>query len=493
MPADSAAPLAQRLRTLAEKHGQAEIARRTGVSAQNVSRYLRGRKAPMEFGAALIKQLGVNPAWLMTGEGSPYLADVSTANTELAGDLLNVVNAMTAVSRMRLGELAGKENRKVVRELHEMLATHEKLRHQLHAHTRPLFAKLVDDFFEAATLGKLTRAREIEKVAAQAAQLCHDEELNLKLDVARATLEHFSGNLEYAASLQRSVFLRQLAKGIKEPGSLRAAFNFVMSLVGLRRMKEARALCHAVLWLIRGTEGISREHRYRFVALAGDLEVELGNLKRGLSFLAEACAVIDHVNFAQADAYLANALLLNGAIALEDALRRHHTSVAAGSLLLWWACWHEDGPQLRKVVNECLRADEPRRVPANLPIVGHARQMAGLPGPGRTGPLPQYQRASHDNSVIGRFTAGILHSQWARLAGDVATARAETLAADQLLSELPQGVTPRLAAQMMHWGNVLRLPPEKALEPLRKRARRFFEKHVARGYGVFAPFIRDRP
>src|SRR5688572_16167527 len=72
-------PLSSRLRELCKRWPQAEIARRTGASSNNVSRYMRGVRIPLDFGVALVRGLGINPAWLMMGEGTPLLSDVSGA------------------------------------------------------------------------------------------------------------------------------------------------------------------------------------------------------------------------------------------------------------------------------------------------------------------------------------------------------------------------------------------------------------------------------
>lgn len=50
------------------------IAKRAGVSANSMSQYVRGREPGFEIGVRLAKALGVDPAWLATGRGSPNAA-----------------------------------------------------------------------------------------------------------------------------------------------------------------------------------------------------------------------------------------------------------------------------------------------------------------------------------------------------------------------------------------------------------------------------------
>ncbi|MCA8946964.1 MAG: helix-turn-helix transcriptional regulator, partial [Planctomycetes bacterium] len=155
--------LNSRLATLAEDRSLSDIARRTGTSVANVSRYISGTRIPGEFCAALVRGLGVNPSWLLTGEGSPFLSDVTEGTAQMAGDVLELVEAMNAVTHMRLGALTGKHHLKVLRELNDALLRYEELRARLNAHSAPIFKQLVDDL--GAALGKLDieRAHDLRK------------------------------------------------------------------------------------------------------------------------------------------------------------------------------------------------------------------------------------------------------------------------------------------------------------------------------------------
>ena len=141
--AERAEQIQQRLIELAEQHSQADIARKTEFSRNNVSRYVNGTRMPIEFAAALVEGLGVNPAWLLTGEGTAYLSDINSGTQEMAGDLLALVDAMAAVNRMRLGSLTGKHHLGVLRELNETLKKHEGLRDRLNKHSRKIFLQPV--------------------------------------------------------------------------------------------------------------------------------------------------------------------------------------------------------------------------------------------------------------------------------------------------------------------------------------------------------------
>lgn len=51
------------------------VAKRAGVSANSMSQYVRGREPGFEIGFRLARALGVDPAWLATGNGSPGAAN----------------------------------------------------------------------------------------------------------------------------------------------------------------------------------------------------------------------------------------------------------------------------------------------------------------------------------------------------------------------------------------------------------------------------------
>ena len=54
---ERAEAILKRLSELAETHSQADIARKTEFSRNNVSRYVNGTRMPLEFGAALVEGL----------------------------------------------------------------------------------------------------------------------------------------------------------------------------------------------------------------------------------------------------------------------------------------------------------------------------------------------------------------------------------------------------------------------------------------------------
>ena len=138
------AALRGRLNKLADRFQQVEIARRTGVATANVHRYLRAGRIPAEFCLALIDAFDLSPDWLMKGEGEPITSDLKAATAAKAGDLLDLVKAMNAVARMRLGAVVGDGDRKKLRELSDTLQTFDRLKERMNDRTRPVLARLLD-------------------------------------------------------------------------------------------------------------------------------------------------------------------------------------------------------------------------------------------------------------------------------------------------------------------------------------------------------------
>lgn len=128
--------LQSRLNEFARAYSRAEIARKTETSVVNVSRYLKGTRVPAEFCMALVRQFGVNANWLLAGQGSLFVSDLATQHGQMAGDLLELVEAMSAVAKMRLGSIAGRDHMKLLRQLNDSLGTYERLREKLNQQSK---------------------------------------------------------------------------------------------------------------------------------------------------------------------------------------------------------------------------------------------------------------------------------------------------------------------------------------------------------------------
>lgn len=209
---DDAALLA-RLKRVSKDHPQAKLARLTGRSRTALTRYMQGAKPPLEFGAALVRELGVNAEWLLTGEGPMYVADLPAASTSTGEALLELIRSMDSVARVKLGALAGRAQAKALREVSDRLSAYGSLRDNLHASTRPVLTELVSALESALEQRQYDRAAYIEKTASQVERFTEDLELSRRLIQARAHILQVQQQSDRAIELQTKAFHALLGSG----------------------------------------------------------------------------------------------------------------------------------------------------------------------------------------------------------------------------------------------------------------------------------------
>lgn len=467
----------QRLNFLAERWSQAEIARKTGTQRNNVSRYMHGGKMPVEFAAALVRKLGVNPAWLLAGEGAPLLSDVNAETGRMAGELLELVEAMNAVANAQLGSLTGKHHLRMLRELNDALARFEKLRANINQRTGPIFSQLLDDYWSALEQWKLEKADDLRKAAQQVARLCDEPALQ----------ERFERNLSFHAFLRRDeeesilyqsrLFQRRLAgAGIDEAG-MREAFNLANTLQSNARLDEALALCDAATALA-GAQGREWPITRLLGALSGYIWMERGDLREGLRRVVAASPQPNPAWNALQHSMLIRGLLLAGNIDWQRAVEMRGEGMAHAQGMLVYAMWLEQ-PAIFEQACALYLTDEASDFNRYMRAVRDALQgrkaaalkfLQSYPPPGRKPLNEQFDQAVYGTAL-------------ARLCG-APEARKRHAQANALLAGLEERRCFSILARAMHYRNVLQLAPRKALE--REQAAAFYRDHLQLGYGCFA-------
>ncbi|MCC6465260.1 MAG: hypothetical protein IT463_07980 [Planctomycetes bacterium] len=494
----------ERLRQLVKTRSQSDLARKTATLVSTVNRYLKSTKIPAEFCTAVISALGINPAWLMTGEGTPYLADVSAGTSAMATDLLELVEAMNQVARMKLGALTGQHHLKVLRELNDALERYEALRQVLNRRTRSVFQELLAALKKALQDMDMQRAGEVRKAAQQVSRLCDDPKLNVEFDSLQEFYEHIFGDQVRALELSRKVFVRSLAASdvTMEKEHMALAINLIVSLHRADRVREARRICRATLALY---EDAGREWgRYtQLQALHAVLNIELGNLREGLRDLHDAYPLLPEQLKRSFSGKLAESMLLAGLAPLPHAGAIGEDSTAKAVALARFAGLVEDLPALRDIVKR-YGGDEKEGLGADSVWFAYATGLlqAGGLAKAEDAPAAALERAlvAERGRVAVRPTQDFAYSaclcQLARLGGDDKAARRHHDEAQQRMDSLDPQVSPQMLALALHHANALRLyAPEgkaKGAREAHAAAVRFFAEQFSRGYGAFAAWAQGK-
>ncbi|MBK9974132.1 MAG: helix-turn-helix transcriptional regulator [Planctomycetes bacterium] len=473
-----------RLHFLTQRFPQAEIARKTGASRNNVSRYMRGARMPVEFAAALVRGLGVNPAWLLAGEGTPYLSDVNTTTERTAGDLLELVAAMNSVAAMQLGSLTGKHHLRVLRELNDALARFQQLKVSLNDRTAPIFNRILDDYWKALDKWELDRAHDIQRAAEQVAKLCDDEAMNLRFERTLAYHAFLRRDVDESIRHQSRVFQRTLPRGaLIDEAAVKEAYNLANTLQSVGRMREARSLCDGVLALARDRG--SQWPIFRFLsAMSGYCQLELGDLRDGMARIMAALPQAEARMALNQNSMMIRALLLSGAMDFRQAAEMGDFGPGHAQGMVSWAIWLEQPEALQLAVKKFTQpgAEDFTTRNARAWLALHkgdkepARQLIkDFDLPRETGPHNErFDRAMYATQLARKFAPKDARTYFAQ--------------AEKAIGDSPPGVEMSAIGLANHHRSALDLCKEgKAPDAARAQAARaFFQRLKANGYGAFS-------
>lgn len=241
--------LRQRLKRLAERFTQAELARRSGVSKANVHRYLRAGRVPADFLEALVREFNVRPDWLLEGRGAMLRSEVTEHAAQESARLLELVVNLNAISHERIGALSEQSARQV-RALSDALARHDQLRSRLNQRVTPAFAQLVARQQQHLNAGEYEQAEDLAPSLEQLARLCDDQNLRVRHDMLEAVRLWWKGDLERQDGLHRRVLGRLIAAGnTRQRQFLRITYNYCAGLYAAGRLTQAANIADAVCTL----------------------------------------------------------------------------------------------------------------------------------------------------------------------------------------------------------------------------------------------------
>lgn len=493
---DDDAGIRERLHRLLNEHSQSDIARKTATGVAAVNRYVHGARIPAGFCASLVRGLGVNPAWLLMGEGSPYLSDVPEQTARLGENMLELVEAMSAVSKMLLGSLAGKSHLKVLRELNDALLAHERLRETMNQRSRPVFERIIKDLQSALDRLDLERAIELHKAATQVSRFCDDEALTRDFLRVSSFYEFQRKRSDRFLDYQRKLFLRSLPDGeLFDARACEESRRIVVALTQMHRVKEAVQICRAIRALA-GKRGRKWEAFSRLENTYGVLLAESGKLRRGLEMVERSLPRLDGMYRKVSEAALLRMLIWSGALTVVDAMNVGEPTDAKAQHFLTYATWLLEPKALRAAI---AYATQPGLSPVwkSDSFLQRGRMLLELiehPSPER---VAQFENnpAPEDRSEadIGPWLEAVRAAEAYRVAGSRKSAKARMEEAIRAMANVQGGLCPPPMEEATAHRAVLDLfAGDKSPTSARamRRARKFFERRVAGGFICFEPVLK---
>jgi hypothetical protein len=405
----------------------------------------------------------------------------------MGGNLLELVEAMNAVTRMKLGALAGKQHLKVLRELNDALDAHERLRARLNEHSRSIFGQLLTDIERCLEEYKVQPAAGLLKAAEQVARLCDDPELHRRLLSCHASYHAFVRELDKALPFQRRLMQSLLAAdGAPDEPGLRNAVHLVLTLMTLSRLREAQRICESVLKLV--PSGCPRWSAVALLSfLQGRLQAELGDLLPGLAIMTRELAAGGGPTEPSMRLWLTQHLLRAGLLRPADALEFGDDTPVKSLVLLDFACWHEDPAFLRKT---CQHAAQPR-----------FDSLGDLARPGHLGPYLLRALLEKDKRAVADFENAhqtcvddsklypeVFSTQLWRVLGNAKSALRTFTQAEARLAAVGPEQHVYVLTWATHHRNALWLGKQRknSLSPATlERALQFFAEHASRGFACF--------
>lgn len=476
--------LRARLREVARRYPQAEMARRLGLRRSTVNRYLQQNRIPGAFLAGVAREFGVNTSWLMLGEGVPWIADVRADQANMGKGLLELVQAMERVSRLRLGALTGKTDAVSLRELSDAMQSHERLGTRLAGRSRATYQKILDDWYAAIKARNMELSSQLAKAARQIERLCPDAALQRTHEALRAAHAQLCGRPEDSLVHRKNVFAASVGdSGKLDARGISAAVGLAVTLDALSRTREARAVLMAALSL--GHELRDSVIYAQASAFLGWTDLELGFVARGMKRLhramARAAGAEGSANLYMSVAYGA---YVSGSCELDGLKTLCRGDLSILGKLRGLAPWCLTPAPLEEFARQCEPLQD-QNSPEALILRAHLASLHGRHA--RALDIWRHAeaaRAEHQGSPQARqFSFHTMRTQLLLQAQRPQEARQSLSSAEQVRRTLWPGITLDCHWLRLHWRNAALLTHKG--EKLWARAQQFHARATRRGLMAF--------
>lgn len=443
---------------------------------------------PADVLARIAGAFQVNPAWLLTGQGTPWAAEVASGTATMAADVLQLVSAMESVSKLKLGAISG--NQPVVRELDDALTRHEQLSARLNRRSNEALEALVEQANELIRDRDLERAETVMHAATRIARLSTNPVLHVHVKNIHAMLARQSGKAAQALELYRDAFLASLPARIElGDDSHVVAWNYANALALGGEVHESSLVCNATLLL--GTQAITSK-RATLAFQVGWNDLWSGELRRGLACMTQWLPHVGGIQSLRVETpkYM-YAQLLAGLHEPASALETVPDSANKGAMLSAWGFMFEDFELLSMVYQRFFGGD-PRFIDDASGKLGSGTTVAVfleamlrvLKRKDRKAPAEYEATIDYDKFPGARdyhhFTVLVNACQLSRLAGLKARARKRHAEAAAVLKAMDRALTPAPHDLARHYHNATELEGPDA-----DAGRAWFSDWFSRGYLCF--------
>ncbi|MCC6572311.1 MAG: helix-turn-helix domain-containing protein [Planctomycetes bacterium] len=471
-----------RLAEVAQRYSQAEIARRLNLRRSTVSRYMRSNRIPAAFVADIAREFGVNTSWLVLGEGTPWIADVRSDQATMGRGLIELVQAMGRISKLRLGALAGRQDAKNLRELSETLEVYERLREKLASQSRATYDKVLADWTAAMDNHEQAAATRLRQAAEQISRLCPDAAMQIRHEKLHARHEYAWGSPEESLRHILRAFVSALpATGEMNEETFQSAISIIATLDRLGRSADAARYARVAEILAPNAQKWPSWHSFN--GLYGWVLVGLDDIGHGLPRITQAMSATPagslRDNLKVSAAY---ALYISGALELSAAAADPDASFTVIRRLLLLTPWCMDPDQVRALWRRDERMSRRDYSPPKEKIA--EAHIAALEGR-HAAALKTWREAerfeAQDGTLRGLpdFPGPVMRTQLLRLAGDTRGARKALEEAEEMRVASAALMQQDYNWRRIHWRNAAMLTaPESELG---RRAREFAQYARQRG------------